>query len=80
MNSYRANGGGNHMILGAGIDRKNLAERIVFSSQKSMRELLMNYIESESIISPVRNHNWCMVPEDWVEKAEVKARQLLWPE
>lgn len=47
LNSYRGNGGGDLLTLGAGISKEDLAKRIIFATDKDLRYYLMQYIEQE---------------------------------
>ncbi len=51
VTSYRANGGGSILSEGAGIDTKNIAERVV-EYYPEIRELLYDYLLKNKVISP----------------------------
>ena len=68
MNSYRANGGGDLLTLGAGIDTKDLENRILWASERDFRMLLMHWIEKKKIIHPKAKHEWKFIPQSYAEK------------
>ena len=69
MNSYRANGGGELLTLGAGIPKDSLAGRMLYCSSRDQRHYLTEEIERRGTIDPQPNHNWRFVPEAWVKPA-----------
>jgi len=69
MNSYRANGGGELLIRGAGIPKDSLEGRVVFHTELDQRHYLTKEIERQGTIDPQPNHNWRFVPEAWVKPA-----------
>ncbi len=79
-NSYRANGGGELITIGAGIDKDSLASRIVYESDMDQRHLLMEEIERQGTITPRPNNNWRFVPEAWTKKAIERDRKLIFGE
>ncbi len=58
LNSYRGNGGGDLLTLGAGISKEELAKRIIFATDKDLRYYLMQYIEQEKVLHPHAMHQW----------------------
>ena len=77
INSYRANGGGELLTLGAGIPQDQLKSRVIWRSEKDQRYYLMKEIEKAGIIDPQPNNNWKFVPEEWVKPAAERDRALL---
>jgi 2',3'-cyclic-nucleotide 2'-phosphodiesterase / 3'-nucleotidase len=77
INSYRANGGGGHLLKGAGIKSDELRSRIVSSTDRDLRYYLMKSIEAKKTISPVPLNNWKIIPEKWVEAATEREYALL---
>ena len=77
MNSYRANGGGDLMVRGAGIPKDSLNGRIVYQSELDLRHYLMEEIERQGTVTPRAAHNWKFVPERWTRSAARRDRQLL---
>jgi 2',3'-cyclic-nucleotide 2'-phosphodiesterase/3'-nucleotidase len=77
VNSYRGNGGGNHLIAGSKIRQELLADRIVHSTEKDLRYHMMEWLKEKSEITPSTNNNWKIIPEEWVEPATPKDYILL---
>ena len=69
MNSYRANGGGELLTLGAGIPKDSLEGRMLFQSFRDQRYYLTEEIDRMGTIDPRPNNNWRFVPEEWVKPA-----------
>ncbi len=77
VNSYRGNGGGELMTKGAGIPHDALKDRVVWESELDLRHYLIKEIERLKYLNPRANNNWRFVPSDWVNKAAVRDRELL---
>mgnify|MGYP002858701328 FL=1 len=77
MNSYRANGGGELLTLGAGIPKDSLESRVIFHTDRDQRHFLTEEIRKMGTLDPKPNHNWKFVPEAWVKPALARDRQLL---
>lgn len=77
INSYRGNGGGNHLTIGAGLTKDALKQRIRTSSKMDFRFYLMQWMRSVENINPTVNNNWKIIPELWAEKASLRDRELL---
>jgi len=77
LNSYRGNGGGGHLTLGAKIPKDKIASRIINSTQKDLRYYLMKWIENEKVITPKALNNWSLSPQDWWVKGKEKDSVLL---
>ncbi|MCC5930252.1 MAG: 5'-nucleotidase C-terminal domain-containing protein [Cyclobacteriaceae bacterium] len=77
INSYRGNGGGGHLTIGAGIDKKELSERILYSTDLDLRYYLKEFIKNRGNWVPEVNHNWRIVPESFVDSKAGKDRALL---
>lgn len=77
LNSYRANGGGELLTKGAGIPKDSLEKRIVWKSKYDQRHYLMKAIEEMQTILPKANHNWNMVPQEWVKQAATRDKKIL---
>ena len=69
MNSYRANGGGELLTLGAGIPKEELENRVVWHTDKDQRHYLTEEIRKMGTVDPQPNHNWKFVPEEWTTPA-----------
>ncbi len=77
VNSYRGNGGGNHLIVGAGIPKKELSKRIITSTEKDFRYYMMKWIEKNKTVNPNAAGNWKVVPEEWWAKGKEKDYQII---
>ena len=77
MNSYRANGGGELLTLGAGIPQDSLHNRVIFHTDRDQRYYLTNEIKRMGVINPKPNNNWKFVPENWVKPALERDRKQL---
>ena len=78
MNSYRANGGGELLTHGAGIDKDSIDSRVIFHTDRDLRHYLTEEIRKRGTIDPKPNQNWKFVPEDWAKPALERDRQLLY--
>ncbi len=79
LNSYRACGGGRHLIDGLDFTPEQIKDRVVSISDKRLRDLLIDYIEEKEEIIQYRNDNWSVIPEGRVERAILREQLLLWP-
>jgi len=77
INSYRGNGGGGHLVHGAGISENELNERRISSTEKDLRFYMMKWIEENKEINPQENNEWKVIPEKWWLKAKLKDQKLL---
>lgn len=77
INSYRGNGGGGLLTLGAGIPWDQLQSRILASTEKDIRYYIMRHIEKAKNIKPKALNNWKFVPENWVQPALEREKKLL---
>lgn len=77
LNSYRGNGGGGHLTKGVGIPKNELSKRLIKSSKRDFRFLMMKWIEKQQTITPPFFGNWKIVPEKWVEKAAKRDYELM---
>lgn len=77
LNSYRGNGGGDHLTEGAGISKDELTNRIVFATDVDLRYYLMQWIEQEKVINPQPLNQWKFVPENWVAPAAKRDYELI---
>ncbi len=80
INSYRGNGGGGHLTLGAKIAKDDLPERVLFSTEKDLRFYMIQWLEEHDTISPKKYNNWKVVPEKWWKKAKDKDIKLMYPQ
>lgn len=77
VNSYRGNGGGNHLTAGAGIPKEELSKRIITSTEKDLRYYMMKWIEKNKTVNPKAAGNWKVVPEEWWSKGKEKDYQII---
>ena len=77
MNSYRGNGGGGLLILGAKISKDEISKRLITSTQKDLRYYIMKWIEKNKIITPVSLNNWEVLPKDWWLKGKEKDYKII---
>jgi len=77
VNSYRGNGGGGHLVYGAGIPKDEISKRVITSTEKDLRYYLMKWIEKNKIITPNKLNNWKVIPVKWATKATQKDYKLL---
>lgn len=80
MTAFRANGGGELLTKGAGLSKEEIETRIVSSTAKDIRYYLMEYIKEKGTITPTARNEWKFIPEDWVEIASSRERELLFGE
>ena len=77
LNSYRGNGGGDLLTLGAGIPKDELASRLISSTDKDLRYYLIEYIQQHPDLRPQVLNQWKFVPEDWTRPAAQRDFDLL---
>ena len=77
VNSYRGNGGGEHLTKGAGIAHDDLIKRVIVSTDKDLRYYLMEYIEQHPDVNPQPLNQWKLVPEEWTKPAIERDYRLL---
>lgn len=78
INSYRGNGGGGHLVEGAGINADELDKRVINSTEKDLRYYMMKWIEEKGTIEPASYKNWKVIPEEWWFKGMKKDYKLLY--
>jgi 2',3'-cyclic-nucleotide 2'-phosphodiesterase / 3'-nucleotidase len=77
INSYRGNGGGGHLVEGAGIPQEKLTDRVINSTEKDLRYYMMKWIEKQKIVVPTEDINWSIVPEELVNAAKKRDYKLM---
>ncbi|MCB0746848.1 MAG: bifunctional metallophosphatase/5'-nucleotidase, partial [Ignavibacteriae bacterium] len=77
INSYRGNGGGGHLVSGAGIPQEKLSDRVIKSTEKDLRYYMMKWIEQHKVVSPEEDDNWTVVPKEFVEAAKKRDYDLM---
>ena len=80
INSYRGNGGGGHLVNGAGIPKGKLTKRVINSTEKDLRYYMMKWIEEQNIVEPTENVNWEVIPKEFAEKAKERDYNLMFGE
>ncbi|GMT44609.1 MAG: 2',3'-cyclic-nucleotide 2'-phosphodiesterase [bacterium] len=80
INSYQGNGGGGTLTEGAGISKPELSKRLISSSKKDIRYLMMKWIERQGVVTPKALDEWKIIPEKWVNPATKRDRELLFGE
>lgn len=84
MTSYRANGGGDILKLGAGIEPETMESRIV-SMSCEIREMVYEYIRDNGVVNPAvfgdksKVGEWSFIPESVAEPLLNKDFRLLFP-
>lgn len=77
LTAYRANGGGELLTKGAGLTKEEIDSRIVGCTDRDLRHYLMLYIKEQKVIHPKAMNHWKFIPEEWVEKASAREREVL---
>lgn len=80
VNSYRANGGGDHFTKGAGIPAGELAGRVIRATERDLRYYLIKEIEKNPDIKVSVMPNWRFIPESAAFLAIETDRRLLFSE
>ncbi len=78
INSYRGNGGGGHLTLGAKISPEKLSERIINSTERDIRYYLLKWVEKNWFVEPQFPTNWKIVPKNYWLKGKEKDYKLLY--
>lgn len=77
INSYRAGGGGGHMIAATGLTKEKLPDaRVITKTETGLRDYLLQWIKDKGDVAPRVFGNWKVIPEDWAIKGEEKSRNL----
>ena len=53
------------------------SSRLLFSTERDLRYYILKSIEEKKTINPKPLNNWRIIPEEWVKKAELRERRLL---
>ncbi len=77
INSYRGNGGGGHLVRGAGIPKDSLQARLIHSTDRDIRYYIMQYFRQKKVVTPTKDNNWRFIPQDWANKAALRDYSLL---
>ncbi len=79
INSYRGNGGGGHLIDGAGIPKDELQARIISATDKDLRYYLGESIREQKVVTPPLYNNWKFIPENFASKAKEREYEMWFP-
>lgn len=63
MNSYRANGGGNHLLNGVGLNKEELKKRIIHCSDEDFRRILTRWLQTKGHYTPQSLDSWYFTPQ-----------------
>lgn len=77
VNSYRGNGGGDHLTVGAKIPKDELNKRLISSTDKDLRYYMMKWIEEKKTVEPKLLNNWKIVPENFWQSGKQIDYQIL---
>lgn len=77
LNSYRAMGGGELLTKGAGLDERQMKERLLSMTGRDERSLLTSYLKDKKEITPTLLDQWRFVPQNYVRRAAPADRMLL---
>ena len=77
MNSYRGNGGGELLTLGAGIPHDSINSRIIYMSERDQRYYLTQKIEREGRVEVKSFNNWRFIPDAWARPAIERDRKQI---
>ncbi len=77
VNSYRGNGGGDHLTQGAKIPKEELSKRLISSTDKDLRYYMMKWIEDKKSVEPKLLGNWKVIPENYWQSGKQKDYKLL---
>jgi 2',3'-cyclic-nucleotide 2'-phosphodiesterase/3'-nucleotidase len=78
LNSYRGNGGGGHLIEGAGLSKEELSKRLINSTTKDLRFYLMKWIEEKKEVEVTCSNNWSVKPNAWWQQAKDREFEMLY--
>ncbi|PLX19714.1 MAG: bifunctional metallophosphatase/5'-nucleotidase [Marinilabiliales bacterium] len=77
INSYRGNGGGGHLSIGAALEKDEITNRRINSTEKDLRYYMMSWMEEQGSVNPEAFNNWKVIPEEWWQKGKVRDEKLL---
>ncbi|MDO4789629.1 MAG: 5'-nucleotidase C-terminal domain-containing protein [Porphyromonas sp.] len=77
VNSYRGSGGGGMLTKGISLTKEQLNDRILKTSGKDLRYLLMQYLQAHNPLTPAPSSTWKFVPESIAVPAAKKDSLLL---
>jgi 2',3'-cyclic-nucleotide 2'-phosphodiesterase/3'-nucleotidase len=77
VNSYRGNGGGRHLIEGAGIAADSLNARVEYASKTDIRYIITQWMSRQDTVRVKKLDHWKFVPEHWARQAAQHDRVML---
>ena len=80
MNSYRANGGGELLVRGAGIPMDSIPNRIIYMSERDLRHYLTEKIRHDGEVDAKPLNNWRFFPDEWAQPAIARDRKIIFRE
>ncbi|MEW5816059.1 MAG: bifunctional UDP-sugar hydrolase/5'-nucleotidase [Spirochaetota bacterium] len=81
INSYRAQGGGGHLVKGARLNDADVKSMkfVTSSTIKDLRYYIMKWIEGQKApLAPKPNGNWKVIPEDYARAGKALDMPLLY--
>lgn len=80
LNSYRANGGGGHLLDGVGLTLPEIKERVVWKSQKDVRSIIIDWFRQNKDVQIYALNHWRAIPKNWWFKGRALSLNILFPE
>lgn len=77
INSYRGNGGGGLLTDGAGLNKDQLTEQLIHSTDKDLRFYMKQWMQQQKTIRITPVKNWSVVPEQQARDLKEKDYKLL---
>lgn len=77
MTSYRAGGAGGMLTKGSGITKEDLSKKILSISPNDQLYNMIKYLEVKGVINTTNADNWHFIPSQWIQKAKIKDRNIL---
>ena len=78
LNSYRGNGGGGHLTVGAGLSSEELKNRVLNITDRDIRYYMIEWIKSKGTIIIDTTANWKLVPEKMMEPIKKQDFELIY--
>ena len=77
MGSFRANGGGELLTVGAGIAAQALKDRLLWQSDKSIRQYIAEHFRTRGTMQTKAYGNWHFAPKEWATAAMLRERERI---
>ena len=68
------------MTRGTGLEKADLEDITLGSTDKDLRYYLMKWIENEKVVTPEADGNWSVVPADWAAEGKITSFPFLYGE